>query len=84
MEDPGESRDLAGEMPQHFQQMLSAYEHYTRENEVLPIPPGYDHLRQLMLNTLHVGLREPFIIALLLLLLLLPFYIGYRVKRESD
>ena len=84
MEDPGESRDLAGEMPQQFQQMLSAYEHYTRENKVLPIPPGYDHLRQLMLNTLHVGLREPFIIALLLLLLLLPFYIGYRVKRESD
>jgi len=65
-EDPGESHDLAGEMPQQFQQMLSAYKHYTRKNKVLPIPAGYDHRKQLMLNALHAGLREPFIIALLL------------------
>ena len=73
--------DLAGKMPQQFQQMLSVCAHYTRKNKVLPIPAGYDHRKQLMLNAL---LREPFIIALLLLLVLLPFYNGYRVKRGSD
>ena len=74
---------LAGHMPQRFQQMLSAYEHYTRENKVLPIPSGYDHRKQLVLNTLHAGLREPVMVVLLLLLVLLPFYIGYRMKRTS-
>ena len=83
-EDPGESRHLAGEMPQQFQQMLSAYEHYTKKNKVPPIPAGYDHRKQLMLNALHALLREPLIIALLWLLVLLPFYIGYRVKTGSD
>ena len=53
VEDPGESRDLAAQMPGRFQQMLSAYERYARENKVLPVPPGYDHRRQLALNTLH-------------------------------
>jgi arylsulfatase/uncharacterized sulfatase len=81
VEDPGESRDLASDMPGRFQQMLSAYERYTRDNKVVPIPPGYDHRRQLVLNTLHAGLREPFLIALFLLLVLLPFYIGQRMKR---
>lgn len=81
VKDPGESRDLAGEMPQQFQQMLSAYEHYTRQNKVLPIPSGYDHRKQLVLNTLHAGLREPFVVLLLLLLVLIPFYVGYRMKR---
>jgi arylsulfatase/uncharacterized sulfatase len=81
--DPGESRDLAGDMPQRFQQMLSAYERYTRANKVLPIPPGYDHRRQLVLNTLHNGLREPVMVVLLLLLVLLPFYVGYRMKGAS-
>lgn len=84
VQDPGESRDLAGEMPQQFQQMLSAYERYTRQNKVLPIPAGYDHRKQLVLNTLHARLREPFIIALLLLLVLLPFYVGYRMKSAAS
>ena len=83
VEDPGESRDLAGEMPGRFQQMLSAYERYTRENKVLPIPRGYDHRKQLVLNTLHAGVREPFLLLLLLLLVLLPFYVACRMKSSS-
>ena len=81
VEDPGESLDLAGENPAQLQRMLSAYERYTRDNKVLPIPAGYDHRKQLVLNTLLAGLREPFLVFLLLVLVLLPFYVGYRMKR---
>ncbi len=83
VEDPGESRDLAREMPQRFQRMLSAFERYTRDNKVLPIPPGYDHRKQLLLNTLDAGIREPFLVLILLALLLLPFYVVSRTKNTS-
>ncbi len=81
VEDPGESRDLASAMPQRFQQMLSAYERYARDNKVLPIPAGYDHSRQLVVNTLQVGLRERFPVFVLLVLLLLPFIVASRMQR---
>ena len=83
VEDPGESRDLAREMPARLQQMLSAYERYTRENMVLPVPAGFDNYKQLVINTLHARLRTPFLILLLAVLVLLPFYIAYRMKRTS-
>ena len=81
VEDPGETRDLAAEMPQQFQQMLSAYERYVRDNNVLPVPPGYDHRKQLVLNTLYAGVREPFLVLILLVLILLPFYVANRMKK---
>ena len=81
VQDPGESRDLAGDMPQRLQRMLSAYERYTRENEVLPIPAGYDHGKQLVLNTLHAGLQTPLLVLLLTILFILPFYVAFRLKR---
>jgi arylsulfatase/uncharacterized sulfatase len=83
VEDPGESRDLASNRPGRFQQMLSAYERYTRDHMVLPIPPGYDHSKQLVLNTLYAGVREPFLVLILLVLLLLPFYVANRMKKAS-
>jgi arylsulfatase/uncharacterized sulfatase len=63
--------------------MLSAYERYTRDHMVLPIPPGYDHSKQLLLNTLYAGVREPFLVLILLVLLLLPFYVANRMKKAS-
>ena len=83
VEDPGESRDLAREMPQRFQRMLSAYERYARTNKVLPIPPGYDHNRQLVLNTLHIRAREPFLVLVFLLFILIPFVVAGRMKKAS-
>ena len=79
-EDPGESRDLAQDMPQRLQEMLSAYETYKRENKVLPVPAGFDNLRQIAINFLYASARTPVLIWLLTLLLLLPFAIAYRMK----
>ncbi len=83
VEDPGESHDLATELPGRFQRMLSAYERYAQDNMVLPIPPGYDHRKQLVLNTLYASVREPFLVLILLVLLLLPFYVANRMKKAS-
>ncbi|MCX2982918.1 arylsulfatase [Halieaceae bacterium IMCC14734] len=83
VEDPGESHELSSEMPQRFQSMLSAYERYAKDSRVVPVPPGYDHRKQLVLNILYGGLRTPFVVACLSVLMLLPFYVAYRMRRRD-
>jgi arylsulfatase/uncharacterized sulfatase len=80
--DPGETADLSDRMSLRFQRMLSRYERYRRDNGVLPLPPGYTQMKQLVANTLHKRYREPLIIALLTVLVLLPFYVACRMKRS--
>ena len=80
IEDPGESRDLASEMPARLQQMLSAYEQYARQNKVLPVAPDFDNYRQLVVNTLHGMLRTPLLVLFLTMLVLLPFYVAHRMR----
>jgi arylsulfatase/uncharacterized sulfatase len=63
--------------------MLSAYERYTHDNKVLPVPPGFDNLKQLVINTLHSRLRTPVLVTLLTILILLPFLVAYRRKRKE-
>ena len=79
--DPGETNDLSAEEPVRLQRMLSAYEQYVRDNKVIPVPPGYGHTKQLMINVLHQSLRTPVLVGLLMLLLLLPFLVAMKMKR---
>ena len=81
VEDPGETLDLAHQMPQQLQQMLSAYDTYTRENKVLPVPTGFDNMKQLAINTLYASTRTPLLILLLTMLVLCPFAVAYRMKK---
>lgn len=78
--DPGETRDLSGDFPTRLQTMLSAYERYTADNKVLPMPAGYGHLKQLTLNAVQDRLREPLLVTLITLLILAPFYIYFRLR----
>ena len=39
--DPGETNDLVNDEPQLFGEMLSDYEAWAEENNVLPMPEGY-------------------------------------------
>ncbi|MDC0133958.1 arylsulfatase [Porticoccaceae bacterium] len=80
--DPGETTDLSTENPVQFQLMLDHYEKYVVENNVLPISEGYDHTTQVILNGLKNRLSGGILIALLLVLLLLPFIIFYRTRRQ--
>ena len=69
--------------PTRFQRMLSRYLRYQQENGVLPTPAGYSQMKQLVFNTLRLQYREQIITTLLVLLLLLPFFLAYRIKREK-
>lgn len=82
VDDPGESNDLAAAQPDLLQEMLSAYERYAQENKVLPVPPGYNHLKQLVTNTLHNNLRTPLLVSLLTALILIPFLVAYRSTKR--
>lgn len=50
--DPGETRDLSQERPAEFEAMKRDYEAYARDNGVLPMPEGYDPIRQVEINAL--------------------------------
>jgi len=83
VQDPGETKDLASEDPARLQRMLSVYERYTRDNKVLQAPLGFDHLKQVAINTLYNRMRTPVLVALLTALILLPFLVAYRMKRKE-
>ncbi|MFT4615277.1 MAG: hypothetical protein ACI9NT_002429, partial [Bacteroidia bacterium] len=78
-DDPGETVDLSASKALRFQRMLARYEQYRRDNNVVPVPPGYTQIKQLFSNIL-LQYRDLTIVFLLTLLLLLPFYVAYRMK----
>jgi len=78
--DPGETRDLSSERPERLQRMLAAYEQYVIDNHVLPMPADYGHIKQLAINMMRKELRETLLVAILALLILLPFYVAYRFQ----
>jgi len=49
---------------------------------VLDMPPGYGHIKQLVINTFHQQWRTPVIVGLLTALILLPFGVAYRMRRR--
>ena len=79
-EDPGETSDLAAAEPARLQLMLSAYERYTQDNKVLPVPAGYNHVKQLVTNLMYDRLRTPILVGLLTVLILVPFLVAYRMR----
>ena len=83
VKDPGETVDLASSLAATFQRMLSRYQQYQRENGVLPLPSGYTQMKQLVSNTLQTHYREGVLVFLLALLVLLPFYVAYRMKKGA-
>jgi arylsulfatase A-like enzyme len=82
VDDPGETVDLAGSQPATFQRMLSLYQRYESDNGVLPLPAGYTQMGQLVSNTLKTRFRDGVIVTLLTMMVLLPFYVAYRLKAE--
>jgi len=50
--DPGETADLATQEPARLKDMLTAYQTYTNEAGVLPLPEGYSVQRQVLKNAI--------------------------------
>ena len=80
--DPGEVSNLKELEPLRFEDLLSGYEEFARENGVMPLPPGYSQSGQLMSNFVVGSLRDGIVVLLLTLLILLPFVVAYRIKRR--
>ena len=83
VKDPGETVDLSASHALRFQRMLSLYEQYRVDNNVVPVPQGYNQIKQVMTNILFKQ-RDNILVAFLTLLLLLPFYVAYRIKNTSN
>ena len=83
VKDPGETVDLSASHALRFQRMLSLYEQYRVDNNVVPVPQGYNQIKQVMTNIL-LKQRDNVLVAFLALLLLLPFYVAYRIKNTSN
>ena len=80
--DPGETNDLSGDMPGRLQSMLGLYQQYMNENDVLPVPAGYNDTLQVALNGLHDRFGRQILLMVLTFLVLLPFYVAYRINRS--
>lgn len=50
--DPGEAVDLSGRHPEILRSMQAEYERWAAAHGVLPMPPGYDPSRQVLVNSL--------------------------------
>lgn len=50
--DPGETRDLAQALPQQFQAMQADYAAWAQAHGVLPLPEGYNPVRQVLINSI--------------------------------
>ncbi|MDZ4869854.1 MAG: arylsulfatase [Alphaproteobacteria bacterium] len=50
--DPGETKDLSQSDPERLKDMLAAYQTYTEQMGVLPLPEGYNVQRQIMRNVI--------------------------------
>ncbi len=80
--DPGETQDLSTQMPQRFQEMLGHYQNYVAKNGVLPMPANYDAARQGVINGILDRFGGQILLAVLTIILLVPFYIVYRTRRR--
>ncbi len=50
MLDPGETRDLRLQQPAAFRELQADYAAYAAANKVLPMPPGYEPVQQVLIN----------------------------------
>ena len=81
--DPGETADLSSVMPDRLQRMLALYQQYVNDNGVLPVPSGYNDTLQVALNGLHDRFGRQILLFVLSFVVLLPFYLAYRVKNKE-
>ena len=83
--DPGETKDLQHALPQQFAAMQAEYAAWAKANGVLPVPEGYDPVRQVMINSFvnyWMPVYWPHGVAALLALLGLVIALRRRAQRR--
>ena len=81
--DPGETKDLKLQLPDRFDQMLISYQKFTVDNRVQPLPEGYSQQSQLIFNMLREQFGAELIVALLTILIILPFIVFSWSRKQS-
>ena len=81
--DPGETKDLKLQLPDRFDQMLISYQKFTVDNRVQPLPEGYSQQSQLIFNMLRNQFGAGLIVALLTILIILPFIVFSWSRKQS-
>ena len=81
--DPGETKDLKSIYPARFQSMLNHYQQFERDNGVLQPPQGYDHIRQVALNTIHDRFRGEVLVLISLIVMAVIFVLLSRQIRRG-
>ncbi len=79
--DPGETRNLRATQAALFAEMQEDYADYARANGVLELPADYEQENQITINGVQQGFRNGLIVLMLTLLVLLPLYVGQRLRR---
>ncbi len=80
--DPGETADLQTSLPQQFAQMQLDYAAYTKANGVLPMPEGYEPIRQVLVNALINVYVPRFKVPALILLTVLWIWAAVWIRRR--
>ena len=81
--DPGETQDLQRQMPQAFLRMQADYDAYAAANGVLSMPPGYEPVKQVIINSAVFVYLPRFAPYLLAALLLLTGFLLYRRHKRA-
>lgn len=80
--DPGETTDLSRSQPDILSDLLEAYEKYSSEMGVLPMPEGYDTYKALEHNsTIRMIEHYPWLPIVALLLLAIILFVLWRIIR---
>jgi arylsulfatase/uncharacterized sulfatase len=83
--DPGETKDLQQARPQQFAAMQADYAAWAKDNGVLPMPEGYNPVKQVLFNTFAnywIPTYWPHGVAVLSVLLGLPAALVMRARRR--
>lgn len=81
-QDPGETRDLQQHRPDVFAAMQSDYTVYAQTHGVLPMPPGYNPSRQVLINSLVNYWIPAYQTPALASLAALALWLGWRRRRS--
>lgn len=80
--DPGETRDLARDIPDMFDAMMLAYRRYADAVGVIPPPPGFNPVEQVTANALRRQLGFYRLEIVLLLALIVVPVLALRIRRR--
>lgn len=84
--DPGETKDLQTALPAQFEAMQADYEAWAQANGVLPMPAGYNPVRQVLINSFvnyWIPTYWPQGLLALLVLLGVPVVLRVRARRRN-